>query len=140
MMLICKRCGDYRRVPRATLVDGVPLAQWFLSQGRLCTPCFDATVGAPDVQIGNNDSEVQVAGALLALPNSGTWRRKIYDEITKQGARGVTFDELGRSLNRTYSNNGPRVRELVQGGWVKDSGRTRTATSGAQQVVWIAAK
>lgn len=138
-ILVCRRCGATSDpLPDTLIQDGLLLKDWFKSRYHLCSSCYLA-VEAPGALVGDDDSDVQIAGALFAMPGSGTRRREAYDAICATGRRGATFDELTRNLNRSYNNVGPRVRELVQGRWVADSGRTRTSgSSGAQQVVWVA--
>jgi hypothetical protein len=68
---------------------------------------------------------------------AGTRRWEAYQAIRAAGWYGVTFDELCATLGRTYSQTGPRVRELVTDGLVAKADFRRRATSGADQEVWF---
>lgn len=83
------------------------------------------------------DSATQRAGADDISLTAGTRRREAFDAILAAGPRGVTFDELTATLSRTYSQTGPRVRELVRDGFVSKSG-TRPGMSGSLQDIWVA--
>jgi hypothetical protein len=93
--------------------------------------------GRPSPLVGAGDSTVQRAGAERAKLTVGTRRWEAYVLIRAAGPRGMTFDEMCGELGRSYSQTGPRVRELVRDGWVRQAG-TRQASSGADQAVWVA--
>lgn len=91
-------------------------------------------------RVRRDGSSTSKAAALQVLPKSGTWRGKVLAFVVGRGEVGATFEEICRGLGRDYSNIGPRVRELVEGGWVEDSRSTRRGTSGSDQMVWRATK
>jgi len=53
------------------------------------------------------------------------------------GSTGATCDEVEQALKLSHQTCGPRIRELVQLGLVKDSGRRRPTRSGREAIVWI---
>jgi hypothetical protein len=93
--------------------------------------------GRPEALTGKDDGVTQRQGAALAKLKSGTRRWEAYQAIRAAGWYGVTFDELCATLGRTYSQTGPRVRELVADGLVVKADYRRLGTSGADQEVWI---
>lgn len=86
---------------------------------------------------GSGDNATQRSGAEAAIPTLGTRRRQVFDVIVAAGPHGVTHAELSELTDRSYSLNGPRVRELVADGLVQRAG-TRLGPSGAEQEVWRA--
>jgi len=53
------------------------------------------------------------------------------------GPAGCADQELEHQLNLPRPTPGNRRRELVAGGWVRDSGRRRDTTAGNPAVVWV---
>lgn len=101
--------------------------------------------GIDDNQPGlfsQQDRETQKRAAFAATPRTGTTRRAVYDAIASAGARGMTDHEIAEATGLTYSSLGPRRRELISGGWVRDSGKTRTIhlRNVSEQTVWIVAR
>lgn len=86
---------------------------------------------------GRSDSATQKAGATAVFPRSGTQRLAVLEEIHQAGQTGITDELLCAALDMNYSRVGPRRRELVEGGWVKDSGRTRDGSSGTEVTLWV---
>ena len=81
-------------------------------------------------------AETQRLAAIEAYPATGTWRRRVLNAITAAGARGSTDEELQDLLRLNPSTQRPRRVELVEGGWIEDSGRRRRTRSGRDAVVW----
>jgi hypothetical protein len=94
-------------------------------------------LGRPETLTGKDDGLTQRQGAALGKLKAGTRRWEAYQAIRAAGWYGVTFDELCATLGRTYSQTGPRVRELVTDGLVAKADFRRRATSGADQEVWF---
>lgn len=82
-------------------------------------------------------AETQRTSAVMAYPASGTQRRKVLDYITKCGYVGATDEELQNILLMNPSTQRPRRVELVEGGWIEDSGRRRKTRSRREAVVWV---
>jgi len=82
------------------------------------------------------DTSAIAAGSVRAP--SAHWRQIVLDWITERGEFGATCDEAELCLrNLRHQTCGPRIRELVQLGLVKDSGRRRPTRSGREAIVWI---
>ena len=84
---------------------------------------------------GAHDTEV--AAAKMQVGNVGTKRRKVYEYIKEQGARGSTDDEVMVNLDFSHSNATARRGELARGLFVVDSGNRRKTRTGAQAIVWV---
>lgn len=84
-------------------------------------------------------AETQRTAAVLAYPSTGTWRRKVLDAITVAGNHGMTDEQIQEALRMNPSTQRPRRVELVEGGWVMDSGRRRSTRSRRDAVVWVRA-
>ena len=79
-------------------------------------------------------AETQILSALEAYPASGTQRRAVLLFITDLG--GATDEEIQLGLGMNPSTQRPRRVELVEGGWIEDSGERRKTRSGRSAVVW----
>jgi DNA-binding MarR family transcriptional regulator len=78
-------------------------------------------------------SETSRKAALANYPRSGTQRERILNVLLRNGASGATREELAQALGMADNSVRPRVRELVQGGWVEElvgeNGKARTRTT-----------
>jgi hypothetical protein len=83
-------------------------------------------------------SQPSIAAAEAALPNAGTLRRRVYDQLRQWHATGGTDEDLQIGLGMDPSTQRPRRIELVNAGLVRDSGRTRKTRSGRRATVWVA--
>lgn len=81
-------------------------------------------------------AETQIPAAVEIYPASGTQRRKVLNFITEMGERGATDEEIQLALQMNPSTQRPRRVELVEGGWVEDSGERRFTRSRRSAVVW----
>ncbi len=123
--------------------NGVAAAMEFLNPE---TPNDDPTLFDPGL-VPANRCYVQVSryapgtsrdAAITAFPRSGTQRMKVLDLVGLRADYGATDEELQVDLGMGHNSQTPRRRELVLGGWIEDSGRTRaTASTGAQATVWV---
>lgn len=84
-----------------------------------------------------NAAETQRAAAVMAYPASGTQRAKVLDFIDSSGEYGATDEEIQVFLGMNPSTQRPRRVELVEGGWIEDSGRRRKTRSRRDAVVWV---
>lgn len=82
-------------------------------------------------------AETQRLAAVQAYPATGTWRRRVLAAVARAGERGMTDEELQDALHLNPSTERPRRVELVEGGWVEDSGRRRRTRSGRAAAVWM---
>jgi hypothetical protein len=72
-------------------------------------------------------SETSRQGALANYPRSGSQRERVLREVILSGDRGMTREELESATTLGGNTVRPRVRELIDGGWV----RVRAADDGA---------
>lgn len=81
-------------------------------------------------------AETQRVAAVAAYPSTGTWRRKVLDYISSR-EEGATDEQIQDALRMNPSTQRPRRVELVEGGWIEDSGRRRKTRSRREAVVWV---
>lgn len=79
----------------------------------------------------------QRKAAILVYPRSGTYRIGVLRAIAKADAHGATDEELYQATGWDENTVRPRRNELMNDGWVEDSGRTRRTPSGKDAVVWV---
>lgn len=82
-------------------------------------------------------SRVERAAAFAQWPSSGTKRMLVLNAIHRSGAEGITHEELAAATGMYHYTAAPRCTELKIGGWVRDSGRTRDTSQGAEAIVWV---
>ncbi len=70
-------------------------------------------------------------------PVSSVGRQLVYDALFASGDRGLTDAEIRQMTGLASDTARPRRRELVTGGYVRDSGRERPSPSGRAMVVWV---
>lgn len=78
------------------------------------------------------------AAAAEAHPAADTQRGRILSYLRGAGGVGATDEQIQEHLNLNPSTERPRRIELVQQGYVVDSGRTARTRSGRRAVVWVA--
>lgn len=80
----------------------------------------------PGVQIGSRTSGTSRSAALLAKPSSGSARGRVLAAVlTENDGRGMTDPEIVQHTGLDPNSERPRRVELVHGGWLEHSGRTR---------------
>jgi Helix-turn-helix domain len=104
------------------------------------TPVFDGDKVERDPsskQMGKfaRGSETSRKAALANYPRAGSQRARILEHVLASGGAGRTREELEDRLGLTGNTVRPRVRELIDGGWLrvrKDGGTpvTRRTTLG----------
>jgi hypothetical protein len=75
--------------------------------------------------------------AVAVFPRSGTSRWQVLLEIERAGDTGRSDYELACETGLRLYTAAPRRNELLNDGWIQDSGRRRPTDSGALAVVWI---
>src|SRR5262245_31844963 len=93
-----------------------------------------STPGIGKFQRPGAAAETQREAALEAYPATGTWRRRVLVAIAETG--GATDEEIQHHLRLNPSTERPRRVELVERGWIEDSGIRRRTSSGRSAVVW----
>lgn len=103
-----------------------------LSLTKLLSRNAIQSVTAPSTMSGEHDGPTQRLAALRALPESGTRRSQVLMVFVHHHPLGFTDKELEEEMGLSYNSTGPRRRELVDGGWVRNSLEIREG-----QEVWI---
>lgn len=85
---------------------------------------------------GRDHPETSVYAARLALPKTGSIRHNVLRAIAKRGPDGATDEEIQDTLGCRANTQRPRRVELVNEGWVEDSGLRRPTVTGAPSIVW----
>lgn len=80
-------------------------------------------------------SETARKAAIDNYPRSGNQRHRVLMAIAGAGERGRTREELAADLRLPDNSVRPRVRELIEGGWVRATERTRPTGTGSQSEV-----
>lgn len=88
------------------------------------------------IREGAHDTEVDAA--LAVMPKTGTQRRAVLDLIASSHT-GLAHFEMEERLEGAASPSSVRTRcsELVDGGWVQDSGARRQTPAGLDSIVWV---
>lgn len=112
-----------------------------MTQDPLNQETADATLGDVDllaVAVRRTAGPTGVAAAVRSFPRSGIARRRVLDHIHRCGEHGAIDEEIQVALRMGHNTQTPRRRELVLGGWIVDSGRTRlTDSTGSPSIVWV---
>lgn len=82
-------------------------------------------------------AETQRLAAIEAYPATGTWRRKVLVAIAALDPAGATDERVQQMLHLNPSTQRPRRVELVEMGWIEDSGRRLPTRAGRSAVVWV---
>lgn len=134
--------------------QAVTLSAWIEEQTRLQTSESDATgtpalpphIVTPTPSRATHPDTSRKAMDSINRDNAWAIHNWIIDALT-QHREGMTHEQLWehcrsvytgppRSVRSSQSGLRTRVSELVRGGVVEDSGRTRTMTTGRQAIVW----
>lgn len=84
-------------------------------------------------------SEASRLAALRATPRTGTQRRAIYDFMRWQARvhnRGVTREELSDVLKISQNSVRPRVKELLEGGWIQVIGNVKNVRGETVEILF----
>jgi len=92
----------------------------------------------PDTAPFQPHSVTSKNAAAMAFPKIGTQRRTVLDHLWFRGEMGCTDEQLSLHLAMTINSVRPRRVELVNAGFVKDSGRTRLTECDREATVWVA--
>src|SRR5215218_2336656 len=77
------------------------------------------------------------AAAVDVYPRSGTQRYRVLLDIFAAGEEGRTRDEIAEGLNMSPNTVRPRVKELLDAGWITTNGQTRPSLLGRHAEVLI---
>jgi hypothetical protein len=82
-------------------------------------------------------SSTERAAAMAVMPRSGTQRMTVLQAIA-DSPDGLTDPEVSRKTGIYLYSAAPRRCELLDGGWVTDSGKRRSTGHGGEAIVWVA--
>lgn len=85
--------------------------------------------------VAHQASDTSKAAALDVMPRTGTQRLAVLDAI-RNSEDGMTDEEIQSKLSIGANSQRPRRVELVEGGWLEDSGKTRPTDTGNDAIVW----
>ena len=93
--------------------------------------------GAPSIGRFHADPKpTELRAAIESYPRSGSQRRRVLDVIAA-APDGRLDEEIAAVPGIADTAHRTRRNELVQDGWVEDSGRTRRTASGTDSIVWV---
>lgn len=72
--------------------------------------------------------------------NRSTLRIKVFKAVIERPFGGTTCDELEISLGMIHQSCSARVNELMNSGWIFDSGFRRKTRNGRNAIVWLPAE
>lgn len=128
--------------PDQLMTNGLTNQEWYDSVGGTCQDHRGAAIppnpalAVNGVTQANNQKATSAAAARLVFPKSGTQRHEVFCYIARHG--GATDEEIQMGIGIGPNSERPRRGELVDGGFVKDSGITRCqATTGNDAIVWV---
>lgn len=97
---------------------------------------LDEALAAEHVYVARKAKATSREAALRALPGTATRRYQVLATIAGSPT-GMTDDEIITSQRMPHQSVGPRRLELVEGGWIEDSGQRRKTRTGADAIVWV---
>lgn len=83
------------------------------------------------------DSDTSRKAALANYPRSGTQRHRILEYVIGMGDYGATRDGIAMVLGLGPQSVGPRVLELIEGGWLHESAQLRPTRNQNEAVVLL---
>lgn len=96
------------------------------------------TLTTPHAYVRRDAATTSRKAASRTLLRSGTRRRLVLEAVVESIPSGMTDDEIGRQLGMGHQSVGPRRLELVEAGYLEDSGERRpTRYSNSQATVWL---
>lgn len=119
------------------------IRHWYESRGKSLPPSPPERTYTRPMTAPALDRQTVIAGrhhnsreaARRALGRSGTQRVKIY-ELVKAHKDGLTADDIQRITGFPVNSVNPRVNELVNDGYLVDTGRRRITRNGSPATVW----
>lgn len=94
-------------------------------------------VDVPAVKLAADAKDTSKKAAERVLPKTGTQRHAVLDFIQGSDMYGATDAEISFHLNIPENSVRPRRLELVEMGWIADSGLRRAVPGHEQAIVWV---
>ncbi len=91
----------------------------------------------PGTITGTDHPVTSHLAAERVLPHTGTQRFRVLRSLYYALPGGLTDEEMVQELEMNPNTQRPRRVELVDGGWVRDSGNRRNTRSGSRAIVWV---
>lgn len=85
-----------------------------------------------------NARRTEADAAFRVATKTGQQRVAIIEALVDRGSEGYIDHELAKLLNLPLQSINPRRGELVEGGWVEDSRKTRKGPNERLCTVWVA--
>lgn len=85
---------------------------------------------------GKKHPETSHKAAMRARPRSGTQRKTVLNLIKSAYPNGYIDEQMVQILGMNPNSQRPRRVELVEGGWIIDSGLRRLTSYGEEAIVW----
>jgi hypothetical protein len=128
----------------ATAIGGTASAVPFDPDADVDFDALEAEIAAPvdDVFAAREGKHHRQAGdtergaAKAVAPRTGTGRFKVLAALVEHG--GMIDEEIAARTGLRHYTAAPRRKELVEGGFVVDSGSRRKTTTGTAAIVWTA--
>ena len=95
----------------------------------------DPTLDFEGKAMKEGQSGTSKIAARRIMPRTGTQRARVLDLLSRH-PQGLTDEQMQDALGMNPSTQRPRRVELVEQGWVEDSGERRRTRSGHKAVVW----
>ncbi len=136
---VCYRCGKDVEIPpddHLAKSSPVPVGAGDITVSNddgLMRPNPGADIAG---KVGREHPETSKKAAGRILPASGTQRSRVLVKLQTVAPEGRTDEELQAALDMNPSSQRPRRVELVEQGWIEDSGDRRKTVSGTDAIVW----
>lgn len=95
-----------------------------------------ALFSAPTTPPSNGTATSEAAAASLDPKVLNDQHQRIMRALWRVRGKGLTDEEVQQATGLNPSSERPRRGELLTGGWVRDTGETRSTRSGRQATVW----
>jgi hypothetical protein len=119
----------------------IRMGRWLDDGRRLRLPIPELVplhkLGPPAVHAHAQRTERSAAYAMA--PKVGTARARVLATFVadyRVGGNGLTHEEVATRTGLKHYTAAPRCTELVQGGWLEDSGATRINSAGNPAITW----
>ncbi len=87
------------------------------------------------MKLSRNATDTSVKAAIAAYPKAGTQRARIINLLLCWDG-GLTDAQMQSYLKMPESSQRPRRLELVEGGWLEDSGQRLAWRGHGEAIVW----
>jgi hypothetical protein len=84
------------------------------------------------------DNVTSIIAAKKALPKVKGHKKIVLDAFVERGNYGYTHEELGEQVPIRADTARKRTKDLVDAGYIEDSGVKRRVSSGNMSIVWRA--